>query len=219
MYMYFSRLALLLALFCFVACGGERSSDIKNLEGVTEEELPPDAQKEIVDNDMDGLFYDDEIIDLEKVSPAFRANVGQLADDYLGIKNALVKGDFLIAQTHAGHMAETLEELRINDMPEGGAPLWEEHIDNIKDQLSDMALATDIESLRSEFSYMSRDMATLVRQFGIAEGELYLQYCPMAFDNTGAYWLSAEQEISNPYFGDKMLRCGSTQATFAANRE
>jgi hypothetical protein len=30
----------------------------------------------------------------------------------------------------------------------------------------------------------------------------------MAFDDQGADWLSAEEQIRNPYFGDKMLKCG-----------
>jgi Cu(I)/Ag(I) efflux system membrane fusion protein len=33
----------------------------------------------------------------------------------------------------------------------------------------------------------------------------------MAFDNKGAYWLSNVSEIKNPYFGEKMLTCGSVQ--------
>jgi Cu(I)/Ag(I) efflux system membrane fusion protein len=30
----------------------------------------------------------------------------------------------------------------------------------------------------------------------------------MAFDDRGAAWIQGSQEISNPYFGDMMLRCG-----------
>jgi hypothetical protein len=30
----------------------------------------------------------------------------------------------------------------------------------------------------------------------------------MALNNTGGYWLSSEEKILNPYFGDKMLKCG-----------
>jgi hypothetical protein len=33
----------------------------------------------------------------------------------------------------------------------------------------------------------------------------------MAFDNRGAHWLSDESTIKNPYFGDKMLTCGSVE--------
>ena len=39
----------------------------------------------------------------------------------------------------------------------------------------------------------------------------YKQYCPMAFDNQGAFWLSNVEEIRNPYFGDEMLTCGSVE--------
>jgi Cu(I)/Ag(I) efflux system membrane fusion protein len=31
----------------------------------------------------------------------------------------------------------------------------------------------------------------------------------MANNNVGAYWLSKEREIRNPYFGKEMLDCGS----------
>jgi hypothetical protein len=30
----------------------------------------------------------------------------------------------------------------------------------------------------------------------------------MAFNNKGAYWISSSKDILNPYFGDKMLKCG-----------
>ena len=50
-------------------------------------------------------------------------------------------------------------------------------------------------------------MTNLV-EANIATGKLYYQYCPMAFNNKGAYWLSNEEAIRNPYFGDKMLKCG-----------
>ena len=39
--------------------------------------------------------------------------------------------------------------------------------------------------------------------------KVYVDFCPMAFDNTGADWISDVQEIKNPYFGDKMMKCGS----------
>jgi hypothetical protein len=33
----------------------------------------------------------------------------------------------------------------------------------------------------------------------------------MAFDDTGATWISYSEEIKNPYFGDQMLHCGTVQ--------
>jgi hypothetical protein len=35
----------------------------------------------------------------------------------------------------------------------------------------------------------------------------------MVNNNQGAFWLSNEKEIKNPYFGDMMLKCGSIKET------
>jgi Cu(I)/Ag(I) efflux system membrane fusion protein len=32
----------------------------------------------------------------------------------------------------------------------------------------------------------------------------------MALHDTGAFWLSQEADIKNPYFGKEMLECGET---------
>ena len=37
---------------------------------------------------------------------------------------------------------------------------------------------------------------------------MYKQFCPMAFEGKGGYWVSTSEDIKNPYYGDKMLTCG-----------
>ena len=44
---------------------------------------------------------------------------------------------------------------------------------------------------------------------------VYYQFCPMAFNEKGAFWLSTTKEISNPYFGDQMLTCGEIKETLS----
>jgi hypothetical protein len=43
------------------------------------------------------------------------------------------------------------------------------------------------------------------------EMKIYEQFCPMYKNNEGGVWLSMNEEIRNPYFGDKMLKCGKVQ--------
>jgi hypothetical protein len=43
------------------------------------------------------------------------------------------------------------------------------------------------------------------------EKTLYKDFCPMANNNKGAYWLSEVKDIKNPYFGSKMLKCGNVR--------
>ena len=45
--------------------------------------------------------------------------------------------------------------------------------------------------------------------------DTYLMHCPMAFKNKGADWLQNSKDVINPYYGDKMLTCGSTKETIA----
>jgi hypothetical protein len=37
---------------------------------------------------------------------------------------------------------------------------------------------------------------------------IYYNYCPMAFNDQGANWLSNSPEIRNPYIPKKMITCG-----------
>ncbi len=37
---------------------------------------------------------------------------------------------------------------------------------------------------------------------------LYIQFCPMADGDKGAFWVNDTSLIENPYYGDVMLRCG-----------
>lgn len=74
-----------------------------------------------------------------------------------------------------------------------------------------LAAVSDLEEQRQLFSIVSNEMAVLVKGGQLTTGSLYLEYCPMANNNEGAYWLSNEKQIRNPYFGDKMLKCGSVK--------
>ncbi|MNG29248.1 hypothetical protein D3C84_1146450 [compost metagenome] len=56
-------------------------------------------------------------------------------------------------------------------------------------------------------------MVGLLKKAGMADAELYVHYCPMAFDNKGAVWISTTKEVRNPYFGEKMLKCGEVKET------
>lgn len=69
----------------------------------------------------------------------------------------------------------------------------------------------NVEEQRKHFVTVTKAVENLVKG-QVENGALYKQYCPMAFGNTGAYWLSDSKDIRNPYFGNKMLKCGRVDA-------
>ena len=54
-------------------------------------------------------------------------------------------------------------------------------------------------------------MISVVKNFGVEKQKLYIQFCPMADNDNGAFRLSDNFEVLNPYFGDMMLHCGEVK--------
>ncbi len=73
----------------------------------------------------------------------------------------------------------------------------------------------NLDALRKTFGDVSNILKDVLQQYEYKEElTLYLNYCPMAFNNQGGYWLQDVEPISNPYFGAKMLKCGDMKKTF-----
>lgn len=81
--------------------------------------------------------------------------------------------------------------------------------DEFKGLAEAVAKAGDIKSRRAALQPLSNALIAKVRKVGTdAVGNVYVVNCPMAFDDTGADWISGKADILNPYFGDEMLTCG-----------
>ncbi len=121
-------------------------------------------------------------------SDGMTSNVFQ---NYQQLRKALVKSDAQEVQTAAGNLAENISG---------------EQKDMIVTALA-MAETSDIERQRELFSEFTYKVEPMFKD-SLTEGIIYKQFCPMAFDGKGGYWLSNLEEIQNPYYGDKMLKCG-----------
>lgn len=81
-----------------------------------------------------------------------------------------------------------------------------------------VADARGIKNRREAFQPLSETLIARIREHGTdAVGDAYVVHCPMAFDDTGADWLSAEPTIRNPYYGDAMLTCGTIVDTLSVS--
>lgn len=79
-----------------------------------------------------------------------------------------------------------------------------------------IAASNDVEQQRQQFEFVSQALIQAIKVYGIGDQTLYVQHCPMAFDDRGADWISDVEAIRNPYFGDKMLKCGVVKTTIDA---
>lgn len=121
---------------------------------------------------------------------------GKVWHNYLEIKMALTNGDENQVRDVARSMADSFEEER-GDMKAIAIKLSE--TDGIEQQ----------RELFSEFTELAGPMF----EDALSGGTIYKKFCPMAFNNEGAYWYADVAEINNPYFGEKMPNCGSIKKT------
>lgn len=127
----------------------------------------------------------------------------------LTFSNADVKNQF----QHYIHLKTALVNSDVSEAKSGAKMLIKNTDDaQLKNMLAEISEASDIEEQRTVFSSITEKMTAIVDE-SITNGEVYKQFCPMAFNNEGGYWLSTEREIRNPYFGDKMLKCGKVSET------
>ncbi|MGB5556320.1 MAG: efflux RND transporter periplasmic adaptor subunit [Flavobacteriaceae bacterium] len=139
----------------------------------------------------------------------FQEEFSKLISDYIALKDALVATDAKQTTTKANTLLKKVKQIDF-DMQNEKIQM---RMRNILKEVESIALANTIEKQRDQFKSLSENMIAIASNFkGLAQ-PIYVQHCPMADNNKGANWLSLEDKVLNPYFGDKMLTCGSVTQT------
>jgi hypothetical protein len=123
--------------------------------------------------------------------------MGAIFNQYIDLKTALVNTDATTASAAASNLMTAFANVGVDAAPMKAA--------------QNIVESSNIEEQRTAFVAVTTEVEKML-EGALDSGTIYKQYCPMAFDNTGAYWLSESKEIRNPYFGDKMLKCGRIDA-------
>ncbi|MGB0931731.1 MAG: efflux RND transporter periplasmic adaptor subunit, partial [Chitinophagales bacterium] len=144
---------------------------------------------------------------------AFKTQLGATADAYLELKDGLVATDFEAAKLASVGLKQAMDKTDMMLLKGEAHTYWMQQLNAINAHLDLLQKAEDVEEQRKQFSNISDMLTVMVKAFGIEGSDLYVQYCPMAFDNNGGFWLSDVAQIQNPYFGDKMMKCGSVKDT------
>jgi len=147
-----------------------------------------------------------------KVSGKFQEQLKEVYYDYINLKDALVKEDSKGSSKNATTLLSNLGKINMKLLKDEAHNHWMSLIDEIKSSTTSIAGSQDIKTQRNHFKHLSSHLIKAVQIFGVKE-KVYVEFCPMADNNNGAYWLSKEEQILNPYFGDAMLKCGEVKQT------
>ena len=140
------------------------------------------------------------------IKPAY---VDMLLTPYFGLQEALAGDDLEKAKASAATFKEML----------GHGPSHDEapSLVVLNEEATKIASASDIKVARTSFHVISKSLVEMVEHVGTSgKSDVVKMYCPMAFNNKGGAWLQSSSELTNPYYGSMMYKCGSVQETLAA---
>lgn len=127
--------------------------------------------------------------------------------DYFNLKDALVNDDNAKAKELGNALNQSLKSFDGSNYPESEQAELKDLIADATEQAGDIS-ESDIKEQREHFKTLSQNITDMVAITG-TETKLYEQFCPM-YDN-GSGWLSMNEEVQNPYYGNEMLTCGKVQ--------
>ncbi|WP_372769622.1 DUF3347 domain-containing protein [Lutibacter sp.] len=132
-----------------------------------------------------------------------------IVDGYLVLKNALVNENSEKAAEGGKMMLTAFSNFEMAKLTETQHAKYMEIAESAKEH-AEHIIKSPIDHQREHFEPLSIDINDLIALVG-TDKTLYQDFCPMANNNKGAMWLSEIKEIKNPYFGSKMMKCGSVQ--------
>ncbi len=146
-----------------------------------------------------------------KVSTNFQNQLKTVFNDYIKLKDALIKDDSNNVKAESKKLLANLSKVDMKLLKDKETHNhWMSLEKDIKASATSISNTSKIKEQRMHFKNLSSYLTNAIEVFGINE-KVYHQFCPMADNNNGAYWLSKEEKVINPYFGDAMLTCGEVK--------
>lgn len=130
---------------------------------------------------------------------------------YLKMKDAFFAANKEDAQNQAKEILKNIKNVNMELVKGDAHMFWMKKAKIIKEKAKVIAEAENIDTQRRAFKPLSETMIEIYKSFGLENETVYVQFCPMFDDNKGAFWLSTQKQIANPYYGDLMPTCGDTK--------
>ncbi len=146
-----------------------------------------------------------------QVDATFQQQLSGVFSSYVSLKDAFVATNSAQVKEAAAKVQESLSKTDMMLLTGVAHNDWMTYSGELETSLKEIQVSDDIEVQRTSFSKLSDNLYKSIKAYGLGGATAFYEFCPMAFDNQGAYWLSDAAEIRNPYFGDKMLKCGSVK--------
>ena len=156
-------------------------------------------------------------------SDSFNVSLEKVLTNYYALTNDFVNWDSVTIANHATELKNSLDAVNFNELKKDTTihQTAITFIDASKGELETILQPADITTKRHALNNLTDNMYNLLRTIRYDRSKIYLQECPMAFnDSEPGVWLSSSDSVRNPYLGlhhpkykSGMLECGGPKDT------
>lgn len=161
---------------------------------------------------------------VSQYSDSLTFSINNALSQYFALSEGFVNWDITTVNRQTDSLKQALGKVRFNDLKKDTA-IYETattYQANFNNDLDNILVQKDIEAKRKAYNSLSQNMYDLLRIIKYNNRKVYLQMCPMAFDDSNSgLWLSrsgSDDERRNPYLGlhhpkykSAMINCGETK--------
>ena len=180
-------------------------------------ELKPVAKTNDASMEMKSEHANHNHNEMAKTNTVDTQNTPQLKavfDSYFSVKDALVKTDAATSSAKANELVKAIKAVEMTKLSTEEHTVWMKVMKELTANTEKITTSKDVAKQRETFALLSKNMYELAK-VSKQEIPVYYQHCPMYNNGKGANWLSKEEAVKNPYYGSKMLTCGSVQETIS----
>lgn len=201
--------AAFVALFAFASCSSDgnqqtaettEAHDHEHHDGMAHGDNMPATGTVVVETPI-----------FSSVAEPMKRNLAQLLDEYIVLKDAMVDSNGAAAREAANAVLTSANAMPVATLAVDQKDFAEAQVEIVRKASAAIAGTNDLAEQRNQLEALSEAVFTLTKAFDATDKKVYYQHCPMVNNNQGAYWVSTNSEIRNPYFGSSMLKCGSNE--------
>jgi hypothetical protein len=158
---------------------------------------------------------------VSKHGTEFNNSFNRVINHYYALSEAFVNWDEAGINSNTSALNSSIDSLNFDDIKNETVVLEtaNDYKTKLKKNVEQIASSADITEKRRTFHTLSQNLYDLLRTVQYDAGTIYMQNCPMAFNDTeDGNWLSKTPDIRNPYLGlhhpkyrGGMLECGETK--------
>jgi hypothetical protein len=162
-------------------------------------------------------------LSVSKHTDSFNVAVNKVLASYYALTNDFVNWDSVAVSNHASDLKANLEAVNFDELKKDTIihQTAVTFIDASKGELETILQPADLTTKRHALNNLSDNMYNLLRTIHYDRSKIYLQECPMAFNDTEpGVWLSKTDAVKNPYLGlhhpkykGGMVECGGPKDT------